>query len=145
MNKKTDCNLRIEMVYDLINAFKLLKTPTQVADFLEDLLTPTEVRNLSVRLRIAKYLLNGGSQREIATALKVSLTTTNKVNNWLQKSGKGFRSVIKNLPLKVNIPNKKIKGPVEFHLPEVILETTLCDFCFSRKNSQKAYKNIFEK
>ena len=121
---KVSDDTRIDLVYDLINSFSFLNTPEQIANFLEDLLTPTEIRNLSVRLRIAKGLLGGKSQREISTELHTSLVTTNKVNNWLNKSGKGFKEVVSRLPLKWNKPKKVLKGPIEFHLPELVIEST---------------------
>ena len=58
---------KADLAFDLINSFKYLNNTSDIANFLEDLLTASEVRNLSVRLRIAKLLLNGKSQREIAS------------------------------------------------------------------------------
>lgn len=121
-NKIAD-DLRADVVFDLINSFRYLNKPSEIADFLGDLLTPTELRNLSVRLRIAKMLLASKSQREIATVLHTSLVTTNKVSNWLRKSGSGFREVVAKLPLKWDTPKQLPKGPVEYHLPELIMSS----------------------
>ncbi len=111
--------MRIDLVYDLIHSFDHLDNSTKVANFLEDLLTPTEIRNLSVRLRIAKMLLKGVSQREICIALNTSLITTNKVNNWLKKSGQGFKNVVSGLPMKIQKDKDVLHGPIEYHLPEL--------------------------
>lgn len=146
MIRKPADSLRIDLVFDLVNSFKHLDSSTKIANFLEDLLTPTEIRNLSVRLRIAKLILAGKSQREIATALHTSLVTTNKVNNWLNKSGKGFREVISKLPMKWSKPAKIPKGPAEFHLPEIIIasaESVLSNT--QEKASLKLIKSIQEK
>lgn len=111
--------MRIDLVYDLIHSFDHLDSPTKIANFLEDLLTPTEIRNLSVRLRIAKMLLAGVSQREICIALNTSLITTNKVNNWLKKSGAGFKNAVSGLPTKIEKSKNIPRGPIEYHLPEL--------------------------
>lgn len=118
-------DIRTDLVFDLVSSFRYLDKPEKIANFLEDLLTPTEIRNMSVRLRIAKLLLAGKSQREISTALHTSLVTTNKVSNWLRRSGKGFRNVVENLPIKWSKPSKLPKGPLEYHLPELIAASTL--------------------
>lgn len=124
MARKLSDDLKVDLVFDLLNSFRHLDSSSKIAHFLEDLLTPTEIRNLSVRLRIAKLLLKGESQRSIATKLHTSLVTTNKVNNWLNKSGKGFREAILRLPIKIDKPDKLPKGPIEYHLPELIVATT---------------------
>ncbi len=112
-------DMRIDLVYDLIHSFDHLDSPTKIASFLEDLLTPTEIRNLSVRLRIAKMLIAGVSQRGICIALNTSLITTNKVNNWLKKSGQGFKNVVSELPVKIKKSKDIPRGPIEYHLPEL--------------------------
>jgi len=117
-------DIRVDLVFDLIHSFKNLNDAGKIADFLEDLLTPTEVRNLSVRLRIAKMILAGKSQRDISVALHTSLATTNKVHGWLFKSGKGFREAMAKLPVKWDKPSKMPNGPIEFHLPDLLRVTT---------------------
>lgn len=114
---------KLDLVFDLVNSFKYLKNASEIADFLEDLLSPSEIRNLSIRLRIAKLLLKGQLQRDICVDLKTSPVTVNKVNTWLNKGGKGFKKVIASLPLKWKMPSKLPHGPIEFHLPEYILAT----------------------
>ena len=80
---------KVTLMFDLINSFKNLKDLTEIANFLQDLLTANEIKNLSVRLRIAKLLIAGKSQREIVLATHSSLGTVNKVNIWLEKGGEG--------------------------------------------------------
>lgn len=133
-------DIKVDLVYDLIHSFKYLNSVDKVASFLEDLLTPTEIRNLSVRLRIAKMLLSGVSQRDICIALHTSPVTTNKVNNWLRKSGVGFREVVSKLPIKWSKPTKMPKGPIEFHLPELIAAGT--EFVISSSQEKTPRKLI---
>lgn len=87
-----------DLLYDLITAFSMIKSPTESALFIQDLLTRNEVKTLAKRLRIAKLLLQGKSYEEIKAELHNSFATIAKVGYWLERSGEGFRSVIKKLP-----------------------------------------------
>lgn len=87
-----------ELVLDLVNAIVGAKSVTDSALFLQDLLTQSEMRMLSKRLRIAKLLLNGSTYENIETQLHVSHSTVAKIGTWLSEKGDGFRTIIKNLP-----------------------------------------------
>lgn len=113
-------NIDSDLVFDLINAFKSIKSTEESVLFLQDILTAHEIKNLAVRLRIAKLLLKNISQRDISIQLHVSTATVTKVNSWLNQKGDGFRDVISRLPIKFDIPTKRIKGPIEYHLPEIL-------------------------
>jgi uncharacterized protein YerC len=71
-----------------------LHSESDIADFLDDLLSPTEKIMLGKRLAIAFLLEKGYDQRAIHTILKVSTSTVNSVNYWLQHRGHGYRKVI---------------------------------------------------
>lgn len=71
-----------------------LHSESDIADFLDDLLSPTEKIMLGKRLAIAFLLEKGYDQRAIHTILKVSTTTVNSVNFWLQYKGQGYHKVI---------------------------------------------------
>jgi len=71
-----------------------LRTEQDIADFLDDLLSPTEKVMLGKRLAIAVLLEQGYDQRTVHRILKVSLATVNSVNYWLKNKGKGYRKVI---------------------------------------------------
>jgi TrpR-related protein YerC/YecD len=130
-------NLNVDLVYDLIQAFKSIKSTKESAYFLQDILTAQEIKNLSIRLRIAKLLLKNLSQREISMQLNVSTSTVNKVNSWLNQKGDGFRKVISILPTKVDIPPSKRKGSIEFHLPEIIADSIQYGIANSQNNASK--------
>ena len=53
------------LVFDLINAFAVVNNPTDSALLMHDLLTKSEINNLSKRLRIAKLILSGKTHDEI--------------------------------------------------------------------------------
>lgn len=133
---------KVDLMFDLINSFSSLKSPAEAADFLEDLLTANEIKNLSVRLRIAKLLLGDKPQREISTKLHTSLATINKVNVWLNSGGEGFKRVIAKLPLKWEKPANIPHGLVEFHLPELLLATSQY---IVANNQEKVPKKLIEK
>lgn len=74
-----------------------LRNEQDIADFLDDLLTPTEKIMLGKRLAIAVLLDQGYDQRTIRSIMKVSVTTVNAVNYWLKNKGKGYRKVIEKI------------------------------------------------
>ena len=107
-------------MFDLINAFSIPKGAIETSLLLQDLLTANEIRNLSVRLRIAKLLLNGWNHRQICQELHTSLATTTKVSLWLEQGGEGFKRVISKLPLRYKMPEKLPPGPIEYYLPQIL-------------------------
>lgn len=131
---------KISFMFDLINSFSVVKNPTETAFFLQDLLTANEIRNLAKRLRIAKLLLTGMPQRDVADEVDVSLATVNKVNLWLNKGGEGFKNVIAKLPAKWDIPKKLPRGPIEFHLPQTLL--AVVQYSVAKNQDKKVEKFI---
>ena len=122
-----------DLLYDLINAFSAVKSPTESALFVQDLLTQNEVKMLSKRLRTAKLLLQGKSYEEIKTELHNSFATIAKVGYWLKRSGEGFRAVVKKLPQKTKTKHRseytrwdraKRQYP-SFLWPDVLLEEAI--------------------
>ncbi len=111
----------LELTFDLINAFRVVKTPAETALLLRDLLTAKEIKNLANRLRIAKLLLAEETERDIRSKLRTSFATITKVRAWLNQGGEGLREVISKLPPKYNIPKDLPKMPVEYQFPKVIL------------------------
>jgi len=97
-----------ELLFDLIAAFSLVKSPEDSALFIQDLLTEAEVRWLSKRLRIAKLLLQGVKYEDIMEELHTRRTTIAKVGSWLEERGEGLKRVIKKLP-----ELEKVKSPGE--------------------------------
>jgi len=60
-------------------------------DFLFDLLSPAEYKDLAVRWQIVKMLDNRISQRQISKALKVSVATVTRGSRELLNKTGGFR------------------------------------------------------
>lgn len=87
-----------ELVMDLVNALVQAQTLNEVALFLQDLLTKSEMKTLAKRLRIGKLLLAGMTYQEIEKDLHVSHGTVAKIAAWLAERGDGFRKIIEKLP-----------------------------------------------
>ena len=111
----------LDLFFDLINAFRLVKTPIETTLLIQDLLTASEIKNLAKRLRIAKLLLVGSTQREIVQKLHCSLATVTKVSIWLDQKGEGFKNVVSKLPARYKFPKKLPPGPLEYHLPQILM------------------------
>lgn len=114
-------NEELELMFDLINSFRVVKTPIETANFLQDLLTAKEIKNLAKRLRIAKLLLNNITYEEIVRTLHVSYATVAKVSTWFSQGGEGFRKVIARLPAKYALPKNLPPVPLEFQFPKAVL------------------------
>lgn len=114
-------NDQLELMFDLINSFRAVRNPIETANFLQDLLTAREIKNLAKRLRIAKLLLNNVTYEEIVRTVHVSYATIAKVSTWLSQGGEGFRNVIARLPVKYALPQNLPPGPIEFHFPKAVL------------------------
>ena len=57
--KRIPKSLRTDLLSDLLESFKIIKSKEDVALFAQDLLTRDEAEKLAKRLRIAKLLLEG--------------------------------------------------------------------------------------
>lgn len=137
---------KLDLFLDLIYSFSIIRKTNETAIFLQDLLTTNEVRNLSVRLRIAKLLLAGYTYQEIIDTLHVSNSTVYKVSVWLEQGGDGFKNVISKLPIKWEKPKKLPPGPIEFHLPALL--AALVEYKMSErgmKTVRKFSSNLEEK
>lgn len=74
-----------------------LKNEKEVADFLEDLLSPTEKIMLVKRLAIAILLAKDYTYDAIDETLKVSRPTIMNVSYWLKHGKSGYRRVIERI------------------------------------------------
>lgn len=135
---------RDEIVLDLIEGVICCNTVEEAAMFLQDLITESELANISRRLRIAKLLLKGKTYDEIREEIYVSETTVAKIAFWLKHRGEGFRRIIKKIPAK---KKQAIKDPLSsdswvvlkrrypaYFLPERIIEQIIA----TASNRQKA-------
>lgn len=76
------------------NLITLLENKDQVASFLKDLLTHTEMKMFAKRIQIAKMLLEGHNYQSIRGYVKVSDTTIATISNKLEIGGEGLKTAI---------------------------------------------------
>ena len=82
--------------WELVQVFsKIASDKKLLRAFLEDILTPTEYKEIPMRWQIVKQLAKGISQREIAKNLNVSVATITRGSRELLNKKGGFWQVLK--------------------------------------------------
>lgn len=83
-------------MFNLFDAFESIKNQKEFDNFLKDLCTPEEIKNLQDRFLVAQYLKNGElSQRAIAEKVGCSITTVTRVARFLnQEPYQGYSTVL---------------------------------------------------
>lgn len=71
------------------------KTESEVADFLRDVGTLTELQAWSERFEVAKQIAIGKTYRTITETTGASTTTVTRVARFLQSNEGGYRSALK--------------------------------------------------
>lgn len=126
---------KLALMFDLINAFTLVKNPVETAFLIQDLLTANEIRNLAMRLRIAKLLLRGKKQREIQEEIHASFATITKISLWLEQGSNGLRKTVSKLPTRYKLPKRLPPGPIEYHLPQAL--TALVQYGLAKRQGRQ--------
>jgi TrpR-related protein YerC/YecD len=75
----------------LCTAVLSCKTEEEVADFLRDVATLSELQALSERLEVAKQITQGLSYREVAKQTGASTTTVTRVAKFIENGCGGYR------------------------------------------------------
>jgi TrpR-related protein YerC/YecD len=124
LTKQQQTNLFIK----LAKALTTLKSSEEVAYFLKDLLSESEVLMLARRLQIAELLIEGLTYEQIKSEVKVSFGTIARVRTWLELYGDGYRTVAKRIVKKEQPDNSakaftkiKHKYPM-YYWPQLLLE-----------------------
>lgn len=117
-----------DLFIKLAKAITLLHSTEEVAHFLKDLLSESEVLMLARRLQIAELLTDGQTYEQIKSEVKVSFGTIARVQTWLELYGEGYRTVIgrsakreKQNDFDKPFAKAKRKYPVYFW-PQLVLE-----------------------
>ena len=122
-----------DLVFDLVNAFAIVKNPTASALLVQDLLTEKEVYNLAKRLRIAKLLLSDSKQEDIVKELHCSFGTVVKVRQWMNGAGKGFTHVIGRLPKRREAYRPQKIPYVGYGLPQILYTAASAGLAYKEK------------
>lgn len=77
--------IRDRKLEDLIEMLLKIKSKEEMEDFLLGILTPKELQEIPMRLRIVKMLKAGVRQHEIAESLGVGISTVTRGSRELQK------------------------------------------------------------
>ncbi|KKU67927.1 MAG: hypothetical protein UX89_C0010G0006 [Parcubacteria group bacterium GW2011_GWA2_47_16] len=85
---------------ELMRLLVSIKNPKLMDEFLEDLLTPSEFEDISIRWQIIKLLSRRIPQREISTNLGVSIAKITRGSRELLNEKGGFWKVLKNYKMK---------------------------------------------
>jgi TrpR-related protein YerC/YecD len=70
------------------------KTETEIADFLRDAATLSELQALSERLEVARLLAKGMSYRDVAKQTGASTTTVTRVAKFIENGTGGYRKFL---------------------------------------------------
>lgn len=95
--RQLDSNTQKRIYEIFIDVLTEVKSSSDVQALLEDFFTPTERVMLPKRLCIAYLLLKKYDHRSIASYLKVSFTTINRVSTALKINGQGYTLVLNRL------------------------------------------------
>lgn len=134
--RKVDAVIEERMQNLFFEAITHLKKKDQVAQFLQEFLTPTEKIMFSKRLSIALLLLKDYQYQSISSILKVSSATIERINRWIKHEGKYFKSI-------VNQILQKEKDEEAWHnFWQAVESSTLT---LSRGNWSARRKKIYEK
>ncbi len=88
-------NIRYKMLDDFYDMITSIKSRNEAANFIRDILTPSESLMITRRIAIARMLLEGKGYDYIAKKLKVGYNTINNVNRWLYAGFGGYLNEIK--------------------------------------------------
>ncbi|PIR98884.1 hypothetical protein COT87_02325 [Candidatus Collierbacteria bacterium CG10_big_fil_rev_8_21_14_0_10_44_9] len=81
----------------LLGAMLTLKTPTELSNFLQDLMTIKELKDISQRWQIVLLLDKKISYLDIAKKVGVSTTTVTRVALWLHHGKNGYKTALSRL------------------------------------------------
>lgn len=85
---------------NLIKAMSTMKTEVELSDFLRDLMTVKELKDISQRWQIVLMLEKKVPYLEIAKQVGVSTTTVTRVALWLNHGQNGYRTALSRLASK---------------------------------------------
>ena len=83
-----------QFVKELAETIASIKGSSLAESFLHNIITPSELEEISKRLQIVKLLLEGMPQREVAKKLGVSMGTVSRGSRELKYGADGFKKVL---------------------------------------------------
>lgn len=83
-----------QYIKELADVIASIRGASLAESFLHNILTPSELEEISKRLQIAKLLINGVPQRDVAKKLGVSMGTVSRGSRELKYGADGFKKVL---------------------------------------------------
>jgi TrpR-related protein YerC/YecD len=80
---------------ELVAAFAGLRSSDEVAAFMKDLCTTTELDAMGQRLQVARLVNEGVKYQEISRRTGASTATVTRVAQWLHHGEGGYQTVLK--------------------------------------------------
>lgn len=93
MNKK----VKNDFVQDLIKAVTAIETEAECSNFLEDILTVTEIQDIAQRWQVAVMLRNKATYQDICEKTGASTATISRVNRCLNYGADGYSAILDRL------------------------------------------------
>ena len=84
-----------KMLTALAEALVSVKSIEEMENFLHELLTPCELRDITLRWQLLERLANGETQRKIADDLQISLCKITRGSRILKKQGSVCAQMLK--------------------------------------------------
>ncbi|MEK7538373.1 MAG: YerC/YecD family TrpR-related protein [Patescibacteria group bacterium] len=91
----------------LIQAILILKTSKETSDFLRDILTEKEIKEIARRLQAAEMLSKNILYSEIARETGFSSTTIARVSKWLNNGKGGYKNILDKLSHHDSVQKKR--------------------------------------
>ena len=89
-NNKEDINEHLKKLYEV---FASLSSPADIEEFLKDLCSINELKQMACRLHVARLLKQGKTYIEVTDQTSVSSVTLSRISRCL-KNGKGYNKVL---------------------------------------------------
>lgn len=70
---------------EIINVLKSMNNDNDLKDFIEGILTPTEIKQINMRINLIKLLKKGIPQHEIADKLGIGIATVTRGSRMLKE------------------------------------------------------------
>jgi TrpR-related protein YerC/YecD len=132
-----------ELLVDFCEALSKIQNSAEAASFLKDLLSSPEIEMLAKRLKIARLLIDGNNNIEVAQMVGVSRTTVSRVAIWLRTSGEGYRMISKRIPKAKELSEKDRinqafkRRYAKYYWPELLWDTFMKDLSWRKKSKIK--------
>jgi TrpR family trp operon transcriptional repressor len=106
-DSKMSTTKKTKSMRELSAALAKTNDPQTILRFLNSLLTPNEIREISSRWELVKLLDQGYSQRQIAQRLGLSLCKITRGSRELKKKDSPFKCMFEKLEKKGSSPSRK--------------------------------------